>query len=78
MQALTTTNNGLPFITNKEPQQPMIILPENKKWIIAEKIGGKISIDLANGSSCNNSGRGSRSSGMQVFFNNYFLNFLLI
>ncbi|KAI1721567.1 adenylate and guanylate cyclase catalytic domain-containing protein [Ditylenchus destructor] len=38
--------------------------PEPKSWTIAERIGGKISIDLANGSS-NNSGRGSRSSGMQ-------------
>lgn len=39
--------------------------PEPKTWSIAERIGGKISIDLANGSSANNSGRGSRSSGMQ-------------
>jgi hypothetical protein len=30
-----------------------------------EQIGGKISVDLANGSSANNSGRGSRSSGLQ-------------
>ncbi|TKR77481.1 hypothetical protein L596_018448 [Steinernema carpocapsae] len=36
-----------------------------KNWTAAEKIGGKISIDLANGSSAGGSGRGSRSSGLQ-------------
>ncbi|KAK0416611.1 hypothetical protein QR680_012590 [Steinernema hermaphroditum] len=36
-----------------------------KTWTAAEKIGGKISIDLANGSSAGGSGRGSRSSGLQ-------------
>ncbi|CAK5079689.1 unnamed protein product [Meloidogyne enterolobii] len=34
-------------------------------WRTAERIGGKISADLANESSANNSGRGSRSSGLQ-------------
>ncbi|KAF7633992.1 hypothetical protein Mgra_00006620 [Meloidogyne graminicola] len=34
-------------------------------WRTAERIGGKISADLANESSNNNSGRGSRSSGLQ-------------
>lgn len=37
-------------------------------WTMAERIGGKISIDLANDSSANNSGRGSKSSGLQVIF----------
>uniref|UniRef100_A0A1I8AA44 adenylate cyclase n=1 Tax=Steinernema glaseri TaxID=37863 RepID=A0A1I8AA44_9BILA len=39
--------------------------PSGKTWSVAEKIGGKISMDLANGSSAGGSGRGSRSSGLQ-------------
>lgn len=39
---------------------------DQRSWTMAERIGGKISIDLANGSSANNSGRGSRSSGLQA------------
>lgn len=35
-------------------------------WTTPERIGGKISAALANESSANNSGRGSRSSGLQV------------
>lgn len=73
MQALAPTNGITPLSSStskaiKPAPQSMIILPENKNWTIAERIGGKISIDLANGSSCNNSGKGSRSSGMQVIF----------
>lgn len=34
-------------------------------WHTSERIGGKISAELANESSANNSGRGSRSSGLQ-------------
>jgi hypothetical protein len=36
-------------------------------WHTSERIGGKISAELANESSANNSGRGSRSSGLQVY-----------
>jgi hypothetical protein len=52
--------------TNASSVGGAVVGPDQKCWSIAEKIGGRISMDLANGGSPAGSGRGSRSSGMQV------------
>uniref|UniRef100_A0A7E4V052 adenylate cyclase n=1 Tax=Panagrellus redivivus TaxID=6233 RepID=A0A7E4V052_PANRE len=57
LQALTgNSGNNTGVVT------PVIGI-DRAAWV--DNIGGKISADLANGSSTNNSGRGSRSSGLQ-------------
>lgn len=61
--AVTTTTGGT--ITTGAPAASA----SQKMWQTAEQIGGKISMELANGSSANNSAKGSRSSGMQVSTN---------
>jgi len=52
--------------TNASSVGGTVVGPDQKCWSMAEKIGGRISMDLANGGSPAGSGRGSRSSGMQV------------
>uniref|UniRef100_A0A914DFV2 adenylate cyclase n=1 Tax=Acrobeloides nanus TaxID=290746 RepID=A0A914DFV2_9BILA len=61
LQALAQNNQNTNSTINSGPVSNV----EQKGWQNAERIGGKISMELANGSSANNSARGSRSSGLQ-------------
>uniref|UniRef100_A0AC34F731 Guanylate cyclase domain-containing protein n=1 Tax=Panagrolaimus sp. ES5 TaxID=591445 RepID=A0AC34F731_9BILA len=67
LQALTNNFSGTNSIaaTTAPDMTPVTMAPDRGTWHHVEQIGGKISVDLANGSSANNSGRGSRSSGLQ-------------
>uniref|UniRef100_A0AC34PUL0 Guanylate cyclase domain-containing protein n=1 Tax=Panagrolaimus sp. JU765 TaxID=591449 RepID=A0AC34PUL0_9BILA len=64
LQALTNNYSGTNSI-GPVTTTPGVGVPDRAAWSTIEQIGGKISMDLANGSSANNSGRGSRSSGLQ-------------
>lgn len=65
LQALTNNYSGTNSIGPAPAGTPVVGIAERAAWGTLDQIGGKISIDLANGSSANNSGRGSRSSGLQ-------------
>lgn len=65
LQALTNNYSANNSIGPAATGTPVGGIQDRNAWSTLEQIGGKISIDLANGSSANNSGRGSRSSGLQ-------------
>jgi adenylate cyclase 9 len=70
LQALTNNYSGNNSVAAATPPAPVMtpvttMATDRGTWHHVEQIGGKISVDLANGSSANNSGRGSRSSGLQ-------------
>ncbi|KAE9556006.1 hypothetical protein FO519_000752 [Halicephalobus sp. NKZ332] len=65
LQALTNNYSATNSIGPITTGTPVAGVQDRNAWNTLEQIGGKISVDLANGSSANNSGRGSRSSGLQ-------------
>lgn len=64
MQGLATQDAATAVDPNLDEIKPKI--SDAKEWSDAERIGGPISMELAQNSSANNSGKGSRSSGLHV------------
>jgi hypothetical protein len=62
---LDATSNNSQQVESKQADSNVADRATSESWTTPEKIGGPISVELAQNSSANNSAKGSRSSGLQ-------------